>query len=121
MQKERTFTLEFGDESAQITYWTNSYTPILEQESREMLDSDMPGSSLATMLAGMLVSWEVLDKNNQPTVPDYETLSKYPAMFLRAVLDGIVADQTADREEIKNSSSTSARPARKAPARRGTR
>lgn len=118
---ERTFLFEYEEESAEITYRLNTYTPELEQLVADKLESGLPASSTAVILAELLIDWDVVDDNGERLPTDYATLSRFPLEFLTALLTAISGDQRAGREDRKNSGGGSAQRANSGNARRGTR
>jgi hypothetical protein len=120
-KQERTFTFEYDGEQAEITYLVKYYTPIMERQAHEKLDEQMPASSIALILAKLLVAWDVTGKDGKALDVRYETLEQFPFDFLAALMNAITDDQKAGLEDRKNSDGGSARKARSANARRGTR
>lgn len=118
---ERTLLFEYDGESAEVTYRVSSYTPELEQAVAEKLESGLPASSTAVILAELLIDWDVVDENGERLPTDYATVSRFPMDFLTALLTTISEDQRAAREDRKNSGGGSAQRANSGNARRGTR
>jgi hypothetical protein len=104
-----TITVEWEGETAEIVYRPSRYTPELEDTHFQAIREGVPSVGLARMLAGVLVSWEIVDDNGEPLPTDFETLSRLSTDFLDAVRDAIRADFRVGREDRKNSAAGSPR------------
>jgi len=120
MRDERTCTVSYQGESAQVTYRPGAYTPAVEDAFQTALETNRPSRGVAEMLAGVLVSWEVVDEAGQELAVEVEFLIKVSSSFLFAVIGAITADLNAEKEDRKNSAGGSRRAASKGRARRGS-
>lgn len=89
----RTITLHLEQGDLTCTYRPSGYTA--EVEEILLASSTKPLTTLVEILANMLVSWDLLDGEQEIPITK-ENLSKLPAMFLVAVLKGLMEDMKPD-------------------------
>lgn len=109
---QRTCTVEFGEESAEVVYRPSAYTAELETGIQEATERNMPGKLLATILEAMISHWAVIGEDGQELAPTAENLSKLPIEFLAEVVRVITEDIGAGLETRKNSAAGSPQRAR---------
>jgi hypothetical protein len=121
LQDVRTCTVEYDDESAQVTYRPSAYTPEAEDTYQREIDARRPSGGCADVLSVMLLSWEVLDEDGVEIPIELELLRGMPSAFLFAVMAAIVRDLNTEREDRKNSGDGLRPKASREHARNGTR
>jgi hypothetical protein len=100
--------MRVGVETAELVYQPNAYTPQVESELRSALETNRPSVGMAELLAGVLISWEVLDEEGERVEPSLENLMVMPSVLLGAALTAISADISGDVDR-KNSAGGSRR------------
>lgn len=118
----RTCTVEYNGETAQVTYRPSGYTPEVEDRFQTYVQSSRSSNGFAEFLAGILISWDLLDDNGKEFPIELEDLRTLPGRFLTIVVNAITADmQEANDENRKNSGAGSLRAVSKGNRRNGTR
>ncbi len=121
-QDRRTCTVEYGGETASLTYRPSGYTPEVEDRFQTFIESSRSANGFAGFLANILVEWDVLDDNGKMFPITLEDLRTLPARFLTSVVNAITADMREEREENrKNSAAGLPRGASRVGRRTGTR
>lgn len=89
----RSCTVNYGGESAQVTYRPSVLTPASNAQRKQASEEGDTNVGVA-MLCEMLISWEVMDDADPPKpVPiTPETLSQLPDPLLTAVLNACRED-----------------------------
>ncbi len=118
---ERTCTVEFEGESAEVTYRPSAYTPEIEDQLQTAMESNRPSNGIARWLAGIVVHWEVMDENGEEIPPTFENMRRMSSTFLTTVINTITDDIQVRREDRKNSAGGSQRKGSLANARKNTR
>jgi hypothetical protein len=80
----------FGGETAVVIVRPSKLTPELESNVSELAGS----AGFVELLAGLLVSWEVIGEDGAPIEPTAENLRKLPALFLVEVVKQVTAALT---------------------------
>ena len=113
--------VSWGEDNAEVVYRPSAYTPRMELEFHESLKANQPGQAIAGMLAGLLVSWEIVDDAGEELAPTFEALSNMPVKFLIRVFETISQHIGPDASAEKNSGAASRRVERSAKSRTGSR
>lgn len=91
-QDRRTITVPVNDESLTITYRPGGLTPEVEDQLRELTDTQRGGATLVTFLLSCLVDWDLLDEEGRPLPISHKTLSRLPTLFLAQLVGAISQD-----------------------------
>lgn len=120
---ERTCTVEYNGQSAQVTYRPSGYTPEIEDRFQTCIESARSINGFAEFLANTLVNWELLDENGRQFPITLEDLRTLPGRFLTTVINAITSDMREERDDnLKNSGAgSSERKTRSRSARTGFR
>jgi hypothetical protein len=118
---ERSCVVTFDGETAEVHYRPSAYTPRLEGDFARVLQNGTPGNAIASLLAGVLLSWDVLGADGQALDVTVETMVEMPTRFLSTVMEQITEDMSTEREARKNLEGGSPQAANKANHRTGTR
>jgi hypothetical protein len=89
---ERVVEMQVGDETASVTYRASAYTPRVESELQGALEQNRPSLGMARLLAGVLLSWEVLDEDGNEIEPTMDNLMDIPSVLLGAAITAISRD-----------------------------
>lgn len=76
-----------------VTYRPNALTPETHDAAIALLEKQRGGAAVAQSLALVLVSWDLIDENDQPYPTDEQSLRTLPNRFLEDVFTAIVNDQ----------------------------
>jgi len=99
-------TVEYAGQSMQVGFRPSGYTPAVESAFHAAMDREMPSNAVADLLDGLLVSWELLDENEEVIPITHETLVKLGSMFLFAMAEAITREMQEDKESQKKSPGT---------------
>lgn len=99
--KTRTVKVEWGDETAGVTYYPNRVTPRWEEQFQQAESS----TDMAEVLTHLLKSWEIVDENGEDLPPTVDVMVELPSSLLIHVFDEIRTDD-ATGEQGKGSGST---------------
>jgi len=99
---EKICEMAVGDERAEVLYRPSAYTPRVESELQSALERNRPSAGMAELLAGVLISWEVLDEEGNEIEPTIENLMELPSVLLGAAVSAISEDIAGDVDR-KNS------------------
>jgi hypothetical protein len=99
---ERIVEMQVGEEKAMLAYRPSAYTPRVESELQSALERNRPSAGMAELLAGVLISWEVLDEEGNEIEPTMDNLMDLPSVLLGAAITAIGEDITgeADRKNL---------------------
>jgi hypothetical protein len=89
---ERVVEIQLGEETAMLAYRPSAYTPRVESELQSALEQNRPSAGMARLLAGVLLSWEVLDEDGNEIEPTMDNLMDIPSVLLGAAITAISAD-----------------------------
>lgn len=105
--EQRTVTIPFGDESLNVVYSPDQFTPELEERYMSMVQTQRSGMALAQIICGLVKKWDLIDNSNNVYPLDVETLSKMPVTFLNAVVDAVNNDIMPKKTNAKRSNNGS--------------
>jgi len=87
-----TVAVEIDGETLNVVYRPSGLTPETEDRLQEMVKEQRGGASLIVLLREILVSWDLLDDNDQPLPVDERTLRGLPITLLSRVAEAISDD-----------------------------
>lgn len=87
-EETRTTTIEYGGESATITFYPKRFTKSLIRKAAESGDN---ADQVIAMLAPLVADWDI--ENNGEKVPvTIEMMETFPLDFLKVVQDAVFAE-----------------------------
>lgn len=81
--------IDIDGETLNVVYRPSGLTPAAEDQMHEQVQAQRGGASLVTVLAPMLVSWDLLDEDGTSLPTDEATLRQLPTEFLSRVVEAI--------------------------------
>lgn len=84
-----------------VSYRPGALTLGALERLQEMSNSGQHVESIAEMLKPILVTWDLLDENDNPLPIDYSGLSQVPIEFLGQLIDAISGTAKVDPDEGK--------------------
>jgi hypothetical protein len=118
---ERTCTVDFGEESGEVTYRPSAYTPETEDAYQREIEKRRPSGGAADLVSRLVISWDVIDDHGEQVPVSLEILRGMPSEFLFSVIAAIIKDLNTKRDDRKNSEDGLPRAASRAKGRSGTR
>jgi hypothetical protein len=85
-------TVGSGPDALTVEYNEAAWTPRFERELRLIRDDEEGDSAALTLLARLLVGWDLAGDDGAPIGTDGESLAEVPSKIVRIVMDAIVAD-----------------------------
>jgi hypothetical protein len=109
-RQQDTLRIEVGpgeDEVVEVVYRPGALTLEIADRLRELQDSPFQVDAALVLLEPMLVSWDLLDDNNEPLPVTAEGIKQVPLQFLGKLIEKMQASGTVDPEEGKASGDSS--------------
>lgn len=102
-----TFTAALGDESVSIVFDANKQTLRNELKAKREIEAGNT-EAIVDQLAGLLVSWDVVDDDGKPVPLTKDVLLDLPSKVIVAISEGIGEASTISSAEGNASSTPSA-------------
>ncbi|MBS1716468.1 MAG: hypothetical protein JSS72_01900 [Armatimonadetes bacterium] len=91
-KETRELVVALPEGALRLTYRAKTYTARYEQAVLELEQCDQPASQLVSLLAQILVDWDVTDAEGASVAPSVEVLSELPIETVSFILKAIRED-----------------------------
>lgn len=108
IKNERRLAIDLDGETLSVVYRPSKITPAAQEEFAEAVDRVGNGPAAATMLARILVSWD-LEGDDGPYPHDEESLRALPLSFVGGVFGAIMRDLNPNAQTSETSKGGSLR------------